>query len=59
LARVLTGIMAGIVGAFLVVVLVEMIGLQIFPQPEGTDPINPESVRQHMAEIRVGVAQRA
>jgi hypothetical protein len=54
LARALGGIVAGIVVAFLVVVLVETIGLQIFHQPEGMDPINPDSVRQHMAEIPTG-----
>jgi len=54
LGRALSGIVAGIVVAFLVVVLVETIGLQIFHQPEGMDPINPESVRQHMAEIPTG-----
>ena len=54
MARAPSGIAAGIVVAFLVVVLVEMIGLQIFHQPEGMDPINPESVRQHMAEIPTG-----
>ena len=54
LARAPSGITAGIVVAFLVVVLVEMIGLHIFHQPEGMDPINPESVRQYMAEIPTG-----
>ena len=54
LARRLSGIAAGMVVAFLVVIVVELLGLQIFPQPEGMDPINPESVRQHMAEIPTG-----
>ena len=48
------GIAAGIVIAFLVVVVVETIGLQIFHQPAGMDPIDPESVRRHMAEIPTG-----
>jgi len=37
-----------------VVLAVEMAGLQIFPQPAGMDPLNPESVREHMAEIHPG-----
>ena len=39
LARAPRSIAAGIVVAFVVVVLVEMIGLQIFHQPEGMDPL--------------------
>ena len=54
MARPLSGITAGMVVAFLVVIVVEMIGLQIFHQPEGMDPTNPDSVRQHLAEIPTG-----
>ncbi len=54
MARAPAGIAAGIVVAFLVVVAVETIGLQIFHQPAGMDPVDPESVRRHMAEIPTG-----
>jgi hypothetical protein len=40
--------------AFLVVIVVETIGLQFFHQPAGMDPIDPESVRQHLSEIPTG-----
>lgn len=54
LARAIGSVVAGIVTAFAVVLAVETIGLQIFPQPAGMDPLNPESVRQYMAEIPTG-----
>ena len=52
--RAAGGIAAGIVVAFLVVVVVETIGLQFFHQPAGMNPIDPESVRQHMSQIPTG-----
>ena len=54
MARGLMAVLAGIVAAFVVVLGIEMIGLQIFPQPPGMNPMNPESVRQHLSEIPVG-----
>lgn len=54
MARSIGSVVAGIVTAFVVVLAVETIGLQIFPQPAGMDPLNPESVRQHMSEIPTG-----
>ena len=54
MARAIGGVVAGIVTAFVVVLAVETIGLQIFPQPAGMDPLNPESVRQYMGEIPTG-----
>lgn len=52
--RAIGSVVAGIVTAFVVVLAVETIGLQVFAQPEGMDPLNPESVRQYMAEIPTG-----
>ncbi len=54
MARTIGGVVAGFVTAFVVVLAVEMIGLQVFPQPAGMDPTNPESVRQHLSEISAG-----
>jgi hypothetical protein len=48
------GVLAGIVMAFVVVLAVEMIGIQIFPQPAGMDPRDLESVREHLSEIHMG-----
>jgi hypothetical protein len=53
-ARIIGGVVVGIVTAFVVVLAVEMIGLRVFPQPPGMDPTNPESVRQHLSEIATG-----
>ena len=54
MVRALISVLAGIVAAFVVVLGVEMIGLQVFPQPSGMDPMNPESVREHLSEIHAG-----
>ena len=54
MGRAIGSVVAGIVTAFAVVLAVETIGLQVFPQPAGMDPLNPESVRQHMGEIPIG-----
>ena len=54
MARGLIAVLAGIVAAFVVVLGVEMIGMQIFPQPPGMNALDPESVRQHLGEIHVG-----
>jgi hypothetical protein len=42
--------MAGIGTAFVVVFAVEMIGIRIWPQPPGMNPLHAESVRQHLSE---------
>ena len=54
MGRSIGGIAAGFLVAFVVVLAVETIGLWVFPQPEGMDPMNPESVRQHLSEIATG-----
>jgi hypothetical protein len=46
--------MAGIGIAFVVVLAVEMIGIRLFPQPAGMNPLDAESVRQHLSEISTG-----
>jgi hypothetical protein len=53
-ARSIGAVFAGMVAALVVVLGVETIGLQVFPQPPGMDALNPESVRQHLSEIHVG-----
>jgi hypothetical protein len=38
----------------MVVFAVELVGMRIFPQPVGMDPLNADSVRQHLADIHPG-----
>jgi hypothetical protein len=54
MARAIGGVVAGIVIAFVVVLAIEMIGIQIFPQPAGMNPLDAESVRLHLSEISTG-----
>ena len=54
MSRAVLGTFAGIVMAFVVVLGIEMIGMQLFPPPAGMDALNPESVREHLSEIHVG-----
>ena len=54
MARTVGGILAGIVVAYSLVLAVELVGMQIFPQPPDMNPIDPESVRQHLGEISAG-----
>jgi hypothetical protein len=52
--RAIGGIIAGFIVVNVVVLAVEMVGMQIFPQPAGMDPLNADSIRQHMADIHIG-----
>lgn len=53
-ARAMRGIMAGLGTGFVVVLAVEMVGIRIFPQPAAMNPLDAESVRQHLSEISAG-----
>jgi hypothetical protein len=52
--RLIGGIAAGIVVAFVVVFAIEMAGMRLFPPPPGMDPMNPESVRQYIGQMALG-----
>ena len=54
MSRSIAGIFAGFITAFVLVLAIESAGLPLFPPPEGMDPLNAESVRQHLAEIHAG-----
>ena len=41
-------VLAGIVAAFFVIAVIEIIGMMIIPPPAGLDPHDPESVRAAM-----------
>lgn len=53
-ARALGGVIAGIVTATILVLAIEMAGLPLFPQPEGMDVRDMDSVRLHVADIHPG-----
>lgn len=54
MGRLVAGIVAGVVTAFVVVLAIETAGLPLFPQPAGMNPLDGESVRQHLSEIHPG-----
>jgi predicted MFS family arabinose efflux permease len=54
MGRTVGGILAGLVVAYSLILAVELVGMQLFPQPPDMNPIDPESVRQHLGEISVG-----
>ncbi|HEY0625158.1 MAG TPA: hypothetical protein VGD10_00335 [Allosphingosinicella sp.] len=49
--RIAGGIIAGVVAAFLCIILVELAGRSIFPPPPGLDPMNPADQPQIMAQL--------
>ena len=48
------GGLIGIIAAFAVITIVQMIGHQVIPPPGGMDPSDPESIRDAMASIPIG-----
>lgn len=51
MGRAIGGAVAGLVAAGALVLAIETAGLPLFPPPAGMDPLDPESIRQHLAEI--------
>jgi hypothetical protein len=52
--RAVGGVIAGVVTATILVLAIETAGLPLFPQPEGMDVRNMDSVRQHLSDIHPG-----
>ena len=52
--RKLFGGLAGIIAAFVVITLVQMIGHQVIPPPSGMNPADPDSIREAMASLPIG-----
>ena len=48
------GGLAGIIAAFAVITLVQMIGHQVIPPPSGMNPADPDSIREAMASLPIG-----
>ena len=51
MGRRILAVVAGIVTAFILVMLIEWLGHLIIPPPEGIDPADPESIRAMMDQI--------
>ena len=52
--RKVFGSLAGIIAAFAVITLVQMIGHQVIPPPSGMNPADPDSIREAMASLPIG-----
>ena len=51
MGRRILAVIAGIVTAFILVMLIEWLGHLVVPPPEGLDPTDPESIRAMMDQI--------
>ena len=49
--RSILAIIGGMLVAFVVIALIEVIGMRLYPPPAGMDPRDPESIRQPMANL--------
>ena len=47
-------IVAGVVVAFVTVMLIDMLGHMVFPPPEGLDFSDPDAIRPYLATLPVG-----
>ena len=53
--RKILAVVAGLVTAFITISLVEMLGHQVYPLPEGLDPMNdPDGFRAYLESVPVG-----
>jgi hypothetical protein len=54
MGRAIGGLLTGLLAAGVLVLAIETAGLPLFPPPAGMDPLDPESIRRHLAEIHPG-----
>lgn len=52
--RSILAVIAGMLVAFVIIALVEMVGMRVYPPPAGMDPRDPESIKAAMAQIPLG-----
>lgn len=52
--RSILGVVAGLISAFVVISVVEMLGHVIYPPPAGIDFSDPESIRKVMGDLPFG-----
>ncbi len=49
--RSILAVISGLLVAFVLIAVVQMIGMRLYPPPAGMDPTNPESIKAAMAQI--------
>lgn len=54
MGRTLLGVLAGLATMFVVIMLVELLGAQVFPPPEGVDMRDPQVLASAMAQMPLG-----
>ena len=54
MARSLLGVLAGFAVAVVVIIVVESIGLKLYPLPAGVDPSDPEAIKAAMPSMPLG-----
>ena len=54
MGRTVLGVVAGLATMFVVIMLVELLGAQLFPPPEGIDMRDPEGLASAMAQMPLG-----
>jgi hypothetical protein len=52
--RSILAVILGLLSAFVLIALVQMIGVRVYPPPPGMDPTNLESMKAAMAQIPLG-----
>jgi hypothetical protein len=52
--RNIAAVIAGIVTAFVTIMLIDKIGHMVYPPPEGLDFTNPDAIRPYLATLPVG-----
>lgn len=52
--RTILGGLAGIIAAFAVIAIVQLVGHELIPPPTGMDPADPDSIKAAMAALPVG-----
>jgi hypothetical protein len=52
--RSVLAVVGGMLVAFVLIALVQVIGMRVYPPPSGLDPANPESIKAAMAMVPLG-----
>lgn len=54
MGRTVLGVLAGLATMFVVIMLVELLGAQVFPPPDGVDMRDPQVLASAMAQMPLG-----
>ena len=52
--RSILAVVVGMLVAFVIIALVQTVGMRVYPPPAGMDPSNPESIKAAMAQLPLG-----